>query len=84
MSGSRASDADRAYFRRLAEASGPLDDEAPPNSLDELFERLARMRSQLGPLGIPGAPGEDESELMSHLRIYQRWSELRGRRSQRS
>jgi hypothetical protein len=35
-----ASRADREHFQRIADANGPLPEDAPPRSLAEVFERL--------------------------------------------
>jgi hypothetical protein len=76
MGPKRASAADREHFRRVAEASGPLPEDAPPQSLVELFERLGAIRRTLGAAALPGAAGEDDAELESHLRVLRRGREL--------
>jgi hypothetical protein len=73
----RASDADRDHFRAIAQASGPLPDDAPPPSLAEMFDRLDAIRRSLGPAARPGGTGEDESELEAHLRVLHRGQEIR-------
>lgn len=77
MGSRRASRADREHFRRIAEASGPLPEDAPPRSLDELFERLDAIRRTLGSAAEPGASGADEAELEAHLRVLRRGREIR-------
>lgn len=77
MAPKRASRDERAYFRRIAAQSAALDDETPPASLCEVFDRLAAIRARLGPLAEPGVAGDDESELRSHLRLLERWKEIR-------
>ena len=84
MSAPRVSDADRAHFRAIAEASGPLPDDAPPRSLAELFDRLDAMRRALGPLAQPGAAGEDLAELEAHVRVLRRGKEIGRRGTQRA
>ena len=79
MGSKQASRADREHFRRIAAASGPLPEDAPPRSLLELFERLASMRRALGAAAHPGIAGEDESELEAHLRVLRRGRELGAR-----
>jgi uncharacterized protein YbjT (DUF2867 family) len=76
MAAKRPSDAERAHFRRIAEANAAEADEAPPRSLAELFERLDALRRTLGRWADPGVAGEDESELEAHVRVRER---LRGR-----
>jgi hypothetical protein len=75
----RASSADRAHFRRIAEASGPLPEDAPPRSLLEVFERLDAIRSTLGAAAQAGVTGEDEAELEAHLRVLRRGREIGAR-----
>ena len=77
--GDRASHADREHFRRIAEASGPLPEDAPPRSLLEMFERLETIRLTLGAITQPGVMGESESELEAHLRVLRRGRELGAR-----
>ena len=79
MASRRASPRDREHFRRIAEASGPLPEDAPPRSLVELFDRLDAIRRSLGAAALPGAAGEDEGELEAHLRVLRRGRELGAR-----
>jgi len=76
MSVPRVSEADRAHFRAIAEANGPLPEDAPPRSLAELFDRLEAMRRALGSLAQPEVAGEDPSELEAHRRVLRRGQEL--------
>ena len=76
MGSRRASRADREHFRRIADASGPLPEDAPPRSLVELFERLDAIRRSLGVAALPGATGEDEAELEAHLCVLRRGREI--------
>jgi hypothetical protein len=78
------SEADREHFRAIAEANGPLPDDAAPRSLAEMFDRLDAIRRSLGPAAQPGRAGEDESELESHLRVWRRGLEIRGRGENRT
>ena len=72
----RATSNDRAYFRRVAAANARLDDDRPPASLNEMFERLERMQYRLGPLGWPGeevdAADPPDGDLASHLAYLER------------
>jgi hypothetical protein len=72
----RASRADRAHFQRIADANGPLPEDAPPRSLIEVFERLDEIRRTLGAAAQPGVAGEDEAELEAHLRVLLRGREI--------
>lgn len=84
MSHRRASEADRAYLRRVAKGLEPLGDERPPASLEEMFDRLEALERSLGELAKPGLVGEDEAELRSHLRIYERAREIAARGAKRT
>ena len=79
----RASDDERGYFHRVAEGSGAREDDAPPRSLSEMFRRLDSIRRSAGSLARAGVPGEDESELRSHMPVYERWKEIRARGAER-
>jgi hypothetical protein len=79
MGSRHASEADRAHFRRIAEASGPLPEDRPPASLAEVFDRIDAIRRTLGPAARPGLAGEDASELEAHLRVIRRGKELAAR-----
>jgi hypothetical protein len=84
MTSRRISEADRAHFRAIAAASGPLPEDGPPQSLGELFERLETIRRNLGSAARPGLEGEDESELEAHLRVLRRGREIRRRGAKRA
>ena len=75
----RVSESDRAHFRAIGAASGPLPEDGPPRSLVEMFERLDAIRRRLGPAARPGLAGEDEAELEAHLRVLRRGQEIRQR-----
>jgi hypothetical protein len=75
MSVKPPSDAERAHFRRIADANAMETDQVAPRSLTEVFERLEALRQRLGRWADPGIEGEDESELNAHLRVLRR---LRG------
>jgi hypothetical protein len=76
MAGRRASETEIAHFRRVAAASGPLPEDAPPGSLAEMFDRLDAIRRTLGAAVQPGVAGEDEAELEGHLRVWRRTREI--------
>lgn len=74
----RASDAERAYWRKLAEASERLKgDESAPTSMAEVFRRMEAIRARLGVLAEPGLAAadddEDERALAENLRLRARW-----------
>jgi hypothetical protein len=74
---SRASSSERAYFARVARQSAALDDEAPPASLAEMFDRLERVRRALGDLARPGAAEAGDADLEGHRAFL---AKLRARR----
>jgi len=67
----RASPAERAYFERVGRQARRIDDERPPASLAEMFDRLERIRRVHGPLADPGIEGQDEGDLQGHLALLQ-------------
>jgi len=69
----RASAAERAYFARLDRAHRALDEERPPASLAEMFERLEGIRRTLGEWAEPGLRDEaDEGDLPAHRALLAR------------
>lgn len=72
----RATSDDHAYFRRVAVANARLEDDGPPASLDEMFERLERMEHRLGALGRAAVGADagsiDDGDLASHLAYLER------------
>jgi hypothetical protein len=83
MDRKRASAADRAHFERVGAASAALPDDAPPRSLEEVFDRLDAIRRTLGAAARPGLAGEDASELEAHLRLRRRGREIEANGTQR-
>ena len=79
MDRSRASETERAYWRRLGEANERLEPEHPPaSSLREVFARMERIRERLGPLAEAGlAPDEDAA--LEELRAIRERFLRRGR-----
>jgi FAD/FMN-containing dehydrogenase len=63
----KASRADHDYFRRIARLNATIDDDQVPASLDEMFDRLERIRQQHGSLAIPGVRHDGDGDLQSHL-----------------
>ena len=54
MSRARATDAERAYWKKIEDANALLEPEfARSTSMDELFERMERIRQRLGSLAGP-------------------------------
>lgn len=68
----RASREERQYFRRVAVASSRLDDDGPPASLAEAFDRLEAMERRLHHLGRAGVDGPHGGDLDSHLAFLER------------
>jgi len=68
----RASSSDREYFARIARQNRALDDERPPSSLAEMFDRLDAMRRSLGGLARPGAAEPGDGDLPGHLAFLAR------------
>ncbi|MEB2345620.1 MAG: hypothetical protein OZ948_12855 [Deltaproteobacteria bacterium] len=70
----RATDAERAYWRKLAEASERLrDGETAPASMSEVFRRMESLRARLGVLAEPGLAPDDEQALAESVRLHARW-----------
>lgn len=74
MARARATDAEKAYWRRLAQANARLDAPEPPaTSIDDVFARMAAIRAQLGELATPGREAEesetDERAMAEHRRV---------------
>jgi hypothetical protein len=68
----KASQADRDYFARVSRANRLLDEDRVPQSLDEMLDRLERIRRELGDFAQPGILAEDEGDLEGHLRFLAR------------
>jgi hypothetical protein len=69
----RVTAADRAYFRRLGEHGEALRDEAPAQSMQEVFERMEAIRQALGRWSEPGLPPDDERSIADLLRIREKF-----------
>lgn len=81
----KASQGDRSYFARIAQANGELDDEPPPSSLDEVLERMDRMRRNLGSWAQPGITDpRADGDLEGHLRFLARIRAIAGRGTRHS
>lgn len=69
----RASAAEREYFARLERAHRALEQERPPASLAEMFDRLEQLRRILGAWARPGmGEGADEGDLPAHRELLAR------------
>ena len=62
----QASASEHNYFDRVARQNRSLPVENPPNSLAEMFERLALLRLHTGQLAEAGQPETDDGDLRSH------------------
>jgi hypothetical protein len=81
MSRPRATEAERAYWKKLDEANRLAEPEAPPPAtLEEVFERMNAIRRRLGPLAEPGLLADDEAAMKENLEIRDRFlrKETRG------
>jgi hypothetical protein len=73
MGGPRASEREKAYWRDLAEANARLAPEfPPPESMEEVFEQMARIRRRLGRLSEPGLPPDDERAIAENAAFRRR------------
>jgi hypothetical protein len=76
MSRARATDAEKAYWRKVGAASAFLESEsAPATSMEEVFERMASIRLRLGSLASPGLPPDDDLAIAENLKIRARFRE---------
>ncbi len=74
MSRARATDTERAYWKKIEAANALLESEsAPATSMAEVFEQMAAIRRRLGPLAAPGLPPDDEFAIAENLRIRERF-----------
>lgn len=76
MARSGATDAERRYWRDVAEANrrlGPA--EAPVASVDEVLERMAVIQARLGALAGPVAEPDDERAIAENVRVRERMLE---------
>jgi hypothetical protein len=79
----RASSTEREYFARIGRQNRALEDETPPASLAEMFDRLERIRRSHGSLAEPGAAGGDEGDLPGHLAFLERMRTVKRRGANR-
>jgi hypothetical protein len=75
----RASSSEREYFARVARGNRAIEDEKAPASLAEMFDRLEQIRRSHGALARPGAAGDDDGDLASHLAFLRRVRRVKGR-----
>lgn len=74
MTDRRASESERAYWKKLEAASRAEESELPPpQSLDEVFDRMEAIRARLGPLASAGLPADDDAAIAENLRIRERF-----------
>jgi hypothetical protein len=70
----RASDAERAYWKKLGEASRAAEAELPlPASLEEVFNRMNAIRASLGELAQPGLAADDDAAIEENRRTRERF-----------
>jgi hypothetical protein len=70
----RASEAERAYWRKLGDANRLAEAEAsPPASLEEVFDRMNAIRARLGKFAEPGLAPDDDAAIEECRRIRERF-----------
>lgn len=78
----RASDAERAYFARLAASNAAVDDQQPPTSLQETLDRMAAVNALVRAIG-PADAEDESSDLASHLAFQDHIRTVTARRNAR-
>ena len=74
MSRYRATESERAYWKKLDDANRLAEPEASPaTSLEEVFERMSAIRLRLGSLAEPGLPPDDEAAVEENGKIRERF-----------
>lgn len=74
MSRERATDTEKAYWRKVGAANALLESESTPaRSMQEVFERMESIRRRLGSLAIPGLPPDDDLAIAENLKIRARF-----------
>jgi hypothetical protein len=80
MSGPRATEAERAYWRKLGEATRRAEPEAPQAaSLQEVFERMSAIRQRLGRFAEAGLPADDHTAIEENRKLRERFLRKRPR-----
>ena len=73
MARPRASESEKAYWRKLASANARLDPvDPPPESMQDVFERMELIRRRLGRLCEPGLPPDDERAMAENREFRDR------------
>jgi hypothetical protein len=76
MSRARATDTEKAYWKKVGAANALLESEsAPATSMEEVFERMESIRRRLGSLAAPGLPPDDDLAIAENLKIRARFRE---------
>ena len=74
MSRARATDTEKAYWRKVGAANALLESESTPaRAMQEVFERMESIRRRLGSLAIPGLPPDDDFAIAENLKIRARF-----------
>ena len=74
MSRARATDTEKAYWRKVGAANALLGSApTPARSMQEVFERMESIRRRLGSLAIPGLPPDDDFAIAENLKIRARF-----------
>ncbi len=74
MSRARATDTEKAYWKKVAAANALLESETTPaTSMAEVFEQMESIRRRLGSLAAPGIPPDDDLAIAENLRLRARF-----------
>ena len=68
----RASSSEQSYFHRIARQNRHLPVDRPPESLAEMFERMERLRQQMGELAEAARADTEAGDLKAHLNYLKR------------
>jgi hypothetical protein len=74
MSGRRATEAERGYWKEVGEAARLAEADAPQvASLQEVFERMNAIRQRLGRFSEAGLPADDDRAIEENLELRERF-----------
>lgn len=74
MSRGRATDTEKAYWKKVEAANALLGSESSPaESMDGVFDRMESIRRSLGSLTVPGFPPDDDLAIAENLKLRARF-----------